>query len=249
MRYMVMECHLSYAVVMDENGDFLKAANMHYEVGQIVDSIIEMNTECVKSPAKKNRRLIYSLAAAAACFMITLTSIISIGQMPYGYVYLNINPSVKIDVNRKDMVVGLEGLNSDGEALIDDYTYKKKNLETVTDELVDKAADMGYLHSGGTVTLTIDSDDNEWITDHSEALSVSLNSHLEGKLSVTIIVSDTASQTFESIIPVEATDDIGDEDDIAVNVNDEESMDSTTVSDTPSTPVYADDDDDDDDDD
>lgn len=36
MKYIVMECHFSYAVLLDENGKFLKAANRNYQVGQTV---------------------------------------------------------------------------------------------------------------------------------------------------------------------------------------------------------------------
>ena len=36
MSYIVMECHSSYAILLDEEGRFLKAANLHYEVGQTV---------------------------------------------------------------------------------------------------------------------------------------------------------------------------------------------------------------------
>lgn len=36
MKYIVMECHFSYAVLLDENGKFLKAANRGYQVGQTV---------------------------------------------------------------------------------------------------------------------------------------------------------------------------------------------------------------------
>lgn len=36
MKYIVMECHFSYAVLLDENGKFLKAANRGYHVGQTV---------------------------------------------------------------------------------------------------------------------------------------------------------------------------------------------------------------------
>jgi len=33
MKYIVMECHEGYAVLMDEESRFVNAANMHYEVG------------------------------------------------------------------------------------------------------------------------------------------------------------------------------------------------------------------------
>ena len=43
MKYLVMECHPAYAVVLTEDGRFLKAANMHYEVGQTVTEIIQLH--------------------------------------------------------------------------------------------------------------------------------------------------------------------------------------------------------------
>ena len=36
MNYLVMECHPGYAVLLDEEGRFLKAANLRYEIGQTV---------------------------------------------------------------------------------------------------------------------------------------------------------------------------------------------------------------------
>ena len=34
MNYLVMEVHPAYAVVLDEEGRFLKAANLRYQVGE-----------------------------------------------------------------------------------------------------------------------------------------------------------------------------------------------------------------------
>ena len=42
MKYMVMECRPSYAILLDEEGCFKKAANLHYEVGQIVEEPVLM---------------------------------------------------------------------------------------------------------------------------------------------------------------------------------------------------------------
>ena len=36
MKYLVMEVRPAYAVVLDEEGRFLKAANLHYQVGDTV---------------------------------------------------------------------------------------------------------------------------------------------------------------------------------------------------------------------
>ena len=48
MNYMVMECHPSYAVLLDEEGRFLKAANLHYKTGQIVHDPVLMKEEPAK---------------------------------------------------------------------------------------------------------------------------------------------------------------------------------------------------------
>ena len=37
MKYIVMECHYSYAVLLDEKGKFVKAANLGYKVGEVVE--------------------------------------------------------------------------------------------------------------------------------------------------------------------------------------------------------------------
>ena len=45
MKYIVMECHPSYAVLLDEEGRFVKAANLHYETGQTVCEPVLMREE------------------------------------------------------------------------------------------------------------------------------------------------------------------------------------------------------------
>ena len=41
MEYLVMECGLSYAVVLDQEGRFIKVPNLGYEVGQTLDQDIK----------------------------------------------------------------------------------------------------------------------------------------------------------------------------------------------------------------
>ena len=202
MKYMVMECHLSYAVVLDEEGHFLKVANRNYEVGQKVTDIIEMQVPQSVPQKKKTNKWMYSLATMAACMVLMVTSVFQMGQMTYASVYMTINPEVRIDVNRNDVVVGLDGINPDGNDLIAGYEYKKKDLDLVMDELVDRAIDMGYLHEGGQISLVLDADSDEWIIVHSDTLTTQLNEYLNEKLSVTIEVTDTKEQSNQVVIPV-----------------------------------------------
>lgn len=142
------------------------------------------------------------MAAVAACLVLMVASVLQNAQMTYASVYLNINPEVRIDVNREDKVVGLDGLNADGDHLIQNYDYKKKGLELVMEELLERAIDMGYLHEGGQISLVLDADSNEWIVGHGDSLINQLNEYLKDKMSVTIEVADKNAQYNRIIIPV-----------------------------------------------
>lgn len=184
MKYMVLECHPGYAVVLDEEGAFLKVANRRYEVGQLVADV-----EPMEAPAGKRRKpWISALAAAAACLALVLgLTLPGMGQ-PYASVYVKINPEVRIDVDRKDNVVGLEGVNQDGVDLIQGYSYQNKDLELVTDELVDRAIDMGYLQTDGQITISLDSRDQVWMEQHTQSISHHLQAQLQEELAVTVHV-------------------------------------------------------------
>ena len=204
-KYIVMECHLSYAVVLDEDGRFLKVANRHYEVGQTVTDVIEMQIPQSIPKKKKTNRWAYSLAAVAATLVMMITIVFQLGQMTYASIYMSINPAVRIDVNRNDVVVGLNGVNSDGNDLIEGYNYKKKDLELVVDELLDMAIEKGYLYEGCKITLVLDAENNEWIVTRSDALSKQLDDYLSEKITVIIEITDKKSND-QIIIPINPND-------------------------------------------
>lgn len=208
-KYMVMECHPSYAVVLGDDGRFLKVANFNYEVGQTVTDVVEMQIPQSVPKKKNNKRWLYSLAAMAACLVLIVTSVFRMWQTPCASVYLSINPEVRIDVNRRDIVVGLDGGNEDGDNLIEGYDYKKKELNLVMDELVDRAIDMGYLHEGGRISLVLDADSDEWVVSHTESLANLLDNHLSEKLTVTIYINGKVMQNNKFVIPVIPNDDDG----------------------------------------
>lgn len=184
MKHMVVERHPGYAVVLDEQGNFLKVANRKYEIGQMLTEV-----EPMQIPAKKKTgRWVAGLAAMAACLALMFGMFLPKGQQPYASVYVKINPEVRIDVDKQDMVVGLTGVNQDGIALIADYDYHKKNLDLVTDELVDKAIDMGYLAADGQITISLESQDQIWMEQHSHSISDHLQLHLQERFVVTIQV-------------------------------------------------------------
>lgn len=183
MKYMVVECHPGYAVVLDEDGRFLKVANCRYEVGQMVTEVEPMRETSRKKPGK----WIAPLVSLAACLALVLGLTLSPNvHQPYASVYVKINPEIRIDVDKNDRVVALEGVNQDGIALITAYDYQNKHLDLVTDELVDRAIDMGYLQPDGQITVSLDSQDQLWMENHSQTISNQLQTHMQEKFVVTI---------------------------------------------------------------
>ena len=71
---------------------------------------------------------------------------------------------IRLSVNRMERVISAEAVNADGAKVLFDYHAFGKTVEQVTQELSDRAADMGYLHDDGEVHLTVDSRDAKWKT-------------------------------------------------------------------------------------
>ena len=186
MKYLVMECHPGYAVVLDEEGCFFKVANLGYEVGETVDSVIKAYADEDEHIKTRRKRPLAALLASVACFCLVFLGAWQYVFTSFGTVRMQINPDVLISVNRLDYVVGLEGLNEDGEKLVDGLSTFGKKVDTLSDELADRAMAMGYLDETGKITLTVDSANEKWKKATEEKLILELNIYLQEKISVEI---------------------------------------------------------------
>ena len=184
MKYLVLECHPAFAVVLGEDGSFLRVANLRYEVGQTVTDVQPMKA---KKPHRSIAKTVYGAVACVACLCLLMGSLWFTRFATYASVYVSINPQVRIDVNRKDDVIELFGINEDGKALMKDYSYDQKPLEKVMDDLLIRAIEQGYLVSGGDVTLTLDANEH-WIEQHETPLQTHVDSYLDSLVKVTITV-------------------------------------------------------------
>ena len=190
MSYLVMECHPGYAVLLDEDGRFLKAANLRYEVGQTVYDPVLMK-ETAERQRRTMRWISSGIAAIAACFLLFFG--IHYYQkylQPYSSIYLTINPTVQMDLNRQGTVVRLTGINEDGKALLEGYDSKGKDKVTVADELIDRAIEMGFLSEGGQVSFSIDSPDDALFQEYGTELRTKVTEHLDGRITITIEITN-----------------------------------------------------------
>ena len=114
---------------------------------------------------------------------------------------MQINPLIEMTLSRSGRVIDLEGLNSDGKALLKDYNYKGKDAEQAADELADLAIEMNYLEDGGQIGLLADSDSTKWTSQTENDLADSLYEHLKEQ-SITVDIH-TGTINIEKDSPIE----------------------------------------------
>ena len=187
MEYLVMECGLSYAVVLDQDGRILKVPNLGYTVGQSLKDVVLLPERPVRQQVLHKRIARWSALAACLCLLLLGSWV---WQSPIGTVRMQINPDVLLSVNRFDRVVALEGLNEDGTALIDGYRAYGQEMKTVSDELA-------TIQPGDSIELkvqlknsdkgeTVDSEKGDWKTAAEELLLLELEVHFEQRVTVTV---------------------------------------------------------------
>lgn len=125
------------------------------------------------------RRRFAIFAAAASMFVFAVTGY-AVWRTPVGTVRMRINPAMSMSVNRFDRVVDLRGDNADGDNLIDGYGYYGKNVQDVSQGLVERAREQGYLKPGGLVRIDADSDNAAWADAIARDLLAALTDAFDG---------------------------------------------------------------------
>lgn len=184
MKYIIMECHASYAVLLDEKGRFLKAANRQYQIGQTVEDPVLMKESGLGKRVKL--RAVMGIAAAAACFLLAFTGYYRDYMVRDASICLTINPSVRLELNRKGQVMRVSGVNEDGRKLLEGYRQSSRDRLTVTKELIGRAMEMGYLSAGSRIVLDIDAPEEAVFQKYGVELRTGLSEYLEDTLEVEI---------------------------------------------------------------
>ncbi len=208
MKYLVMECHVGYAIVLDSAGRFIKVANQNYRVGQTVFAVVPMHhSDFAQSKRRSWRKIGAAAASLAACLCLMMLGAWQLIAAPYATVRMQINPDVQMTVNRLAYVIGVEGLNEDGTDLIKGYRYGGKPLDRVSDELADRAAQMGYLKLNGEIRISVQADHAQWEKTTEDRLIAQLTVHMGG--TVTVLPQEpqsVAPEDVQVVIPVEGGD-------------------------------------------
>lgn len=153
------------------------------------------------------RRRFAIFAAAASMFVFAVTGY-AVWRTPVGTVRMRINPAMSMSVNRFDRVVDLRGDNADGDNLIDGYGYYGKSVQDVSQGLVERAREQGYLKPGGLVRIGADSDNAAWADAIARDLLAALTDAFDGDADIEL--DEFVDDELDADDAGDADDDAGD---------------------------------------
>ncbi len=148
-----MEKNKNGLIIMTHDGQFLEINNYFnpVEIGQEID---------VKSSFSQKAKVFRRISSIAAAIILFLSGGYGVFgyHTVYGYVDVDINPSVELSYNLYKRVIGIKGLNEDGENIITHVKdYKNKPIEVVVNKVIDSAIKENYIkeNSENAVLVTI----------------------------------------------------------------------------------------------
>lgn len=164
MKAIIVEIKGNYAAVLSDDGNISKVVNKNYTIGQV----IELNTSKgkFKFAGRKAIAMVASLATVFTMFSVTAWAYCT----PYYQVSLDVNPSIEYTVNRFNIVIGAQGVNEDGEQILENLNLQNQNIDQAIENTIQQIVGEGYLNQleqGGIVVATygIDEDDSQKIAD------------------------------------------------------------------------------------
>ena len=161
MTYLILESRAAYCVALGEDGRCVKCANMHCEVGDRVENIVEL-----KMPERRDSsrviRMVSLCAGLAACVCIAFFGWYQPNYEAYGSLRMSINPDVELTLSRTERVLDAEALNADGAALLEGMDFSGMDAAEAAGALVAKSISDGYLYEGGQVTVSVDGGSDGW---------------------------------------------------------------------------------------
>lgn len=107
---------------------------------------------------------------------------------------LDVNPSVEIQVNRKDQVLEVTPLNEDGKRVIGDMDFSGSDLDVTVNALIGSMLQNGYLSElANSILISVDNDDAQRGAELQEQLTQEVNNLLQTNSFSGAVLSQTVS--------------------------------------------------------
>lgn len=153
----------------------------------------------VQTPRKNNHMWAKRFGGIAAAFVLLVGCAVGYGSYRQSHavdstVSLDVNPSVEIQLNRKDQVLEVTPLNEDGKKVIGDMDFSGSDLDVTVNALIGSMVQNGYLSElANSILISVDNDDAQRSAELQEQLTQEINSLLQTNSFSGAVLSQTVS--------------------------------------------------------
>lgn len=163
----------------------------------------EQKGNVVKMTTTKNKTWTTKLIAAAACLCLLVGGAIGLQSYRVNHtvdavVSLDVNPSVEIQVNKKDRVMAVNPLNEDGRTIVGEMDFSGSSLEVAVNALIGSMLQNGYLNElANSILISVDNDDPVRGAALQQRLTEEVNKLLQTDTFTGAVLSQTVSKDEE----------------------------------------------------
>lgn len=127
-------------------------------------------------------------AAAVACFLLFL--LVSIQGKPTAIVYLDVNPSIQLELNKDYNIKTIKGLNKDGKIIVDELNLPQNiSIHGAINHIMSQLFTDHYLSSDSGILVSIQSSKIEDYNNLKDIFSKDIQKNLEEKQANGIIIA------------------------------------------------------------
>lgn len=179
----IVDLRGGHAAALTEDGRFVRIRNQGYEVGQTVRL-------GGAKPKAERRAQLRALVSVAAGLLLLILGGFQGYQTPVGIVSLDVNPSIEYTINCFDRVLTAEGVNEDGERIldqIDESLLMNLPIDEAVEQTIQMLRDNGYLELEAENDVMLSA--SSYSTRHAERLAKELKERvaLQEDLAVTSV--------------------------------------------------------------
>lgn len=168
--------------------------------GSVIPMTKKVQTENkVQTARKNNHTWAKRFGGIAAAFVLLVGCAAGYGSYRQNHavdsvVSLDVNPSVEIQVNRKDQVLEVAPLNEDGKKVIGDMDFAGSDLDVTVNALIGSMLQNGYLSElANSILISVDNDDAQRSAQLQEQLTEEVNNLLQTNSFSGAVLSQTVT--------------------------------------------------------
>ena len=144
----------------------------------------------------KAGKVVKLLASVAACLAVCVISLQMIGHRIDATIYLDVNPSVELEINSRDKVLAANADNADGAIILEDMDLEHTDLDVALNAIIGSMVKHGYLNEAQKmILLSVDSKNDKRAEELRQQISDELNAELTSLLGAGAVLDQSVAAT------------------------------------------------------